>query len=149
MSLPLSTHSLWPTLLRPTEGVVLGYMTKSAGSLYSTVLYSPREFFLPASRKPVRPKGLSSLAITAVIPQGVWNVVPLALRFGSALVTPSPLTQPAVVLHRDYTRIVARLTFLGHQVCVLSGHAPHRGHTFQERSSWWRETTRICSEGWI
>ncbi|CAE7738079.1 unnamed protein product, partial [Symbiodinium microadriaticum] len=54
-------------------GVVLGYMTKSAGSLYSTVLYSPREFFLPASRKPVR-------------------------------------------------------------------------HTFQERSSWWRETTRICSK---
>ena len=52
----------------------------------------------------------------------------------------------AVVLHGDYTRLVVRLAFDGLQICVFSGHAPHRGHPQPFRASWWRESTRICAQ---
>ena len=34
----------------------------------------------------------------------------------------------AVVLHTDYTRLIARVSVDGLSLCVLVGHAPHRGH---------------------
>ena len=52
----------------------------------------------------------------------------------------------AVVLYKDYTRMVLRLAFSGYQVCVFSGHAPHRGHPHHVRATWWQESTRICAK---
>ena len=52
----------------------------------------------------------------------------------------------AVVLYHDVTRLVARVSVAGARLCVLVGHAPHRGHSVQARSEWWRETKRVCSK---
>ena len=63
-------------------------------------------------------------------------------------------THTVVVLHTDYTRLCARLSFSGLQLCVLVGHAPHSGHTLDSRREWWRETAELCSrfgldEDWV
>ena len=50
----------------------------------------------------------------------------------------------AVVLHKDNTRILARMSVLGAHWCVFVGHAPHRGHGSALRKQWWLETTRLC-----
>ena len=50
-----------------------------------------------------------------------------------------------VVLHTDPTRLCARVTFAGLQVCVLVAHAPHAGHSHDMRSQWWAESEALCS----
>ena len=51
----------------------------------------------------------------------------------------------AVVLYKDPTRLVVRVSFMNQQLHVFVGHAPHRAHKFQHRRDWWNESARICS----
>ena len=49
-----------------------------------------------------------------------------------------------VVRHVDPRRLMGRLDFVGSTYNVLVGHAPHRGHSVQEREEWWRRTSELC-----
>ena len=48
----------------------------------------------------------------------------------------------AQVLFADHSRLLARLSFLGLQICVCVAHAPHRGAF--ERRTWWERLTALC-----
>ena len=50
----------------------------------------------------------------------------------------------AQVLFADHSRLLARLSFLGLQICVCVAHAPHRGHSAFERRTWWERLTALC-----
>ena len=51
-----------------------------------------------------------------------------------------------VVRHVDPRRLLGRLDFVGSTYNVLVGHAPHRGHSVQDREEWWRRTAELCLE---
>ena len=50
----------------------------------------------------------------------------------------------AQVLFADHSRLLARLSFLGLQICVCVAHAPHRGHSAFERRTRWERLTALC-----
>ena len=49
------------------------------------------------------------------------------------------------VLAMEPTRLLARLDLGCLRLMVLVGHAPHRGHTVEERLKWWQATAELCA----
>ena len=45
----------------------------------------------------------------------------------------------AVVLFAAPTYMAVRLYFASRQLCVVTGHGPHRGHSVAARAAWWEE----------
>ena len=75
---------------------------------------------------------------------GVELWINLNQPYGYVGRTPLVLKQENVqVIQADPSRILARVVTTYLDIAIFVGHAPHSGHTQEDRSSWWNRTTDL------
>jgi exonuclease III len=78
---------------------------------------------------------------------GVELWINLNQPYGYVGRTPLVLKQENVqVIQADPSRILARVVTTYLDIAIFVGHAPHSGHTQEDRSSWWNRTTDLIHD---